>query len=164
MTSNHAFSLNGLERIRKGRFPALLVTGLALIAVFASEVSAVDEKRVVIDQASQILRAYEGDRLVLESPISSGKNHRTPNGTFRVGYKSRMHYSTLYDDAPMPYSVQINGNIFIHGFTYVPSRPASHGCIRVPVRGSNPARQFFYWVEPGTTVIVKGRWKGGSGR
>lgn len=156
--------LNGQKCVRKWRFFALLISGLSLWAVFVSEASAAGEKRVIIDQTSQILRAYEGDRLVLESPISTGKNHRTPNGTFRVGYKSRMHYSSLYDDAPMPYSVQINGNIFIHGFTYVPSWPASHGCIRVPVRGWNPARIFFYWVDPGTTVIVKGRWKGGSGQ
>ena len=152
------------ERIFGGRWRwfKLPTVGLSLLAAFTCIASAAGDKKVVVDQTLQILRAYEGDRLILECPISSGKNHRTPNGSFRVGYMSRMHYSSLYDDAPMPYSLQIKGNIFIHGFTYVPSRPASHGCIRVPVRGWNPARFLFYWVEPGTPVVVKGRWKGGS--
>lgn len=138
----------------------LIPVFLGLVGAFGLTHAADENKRVVIDQASQTLRAYEGDRLVLESRVSTGRNHRTPNGTFRIGYKSRVHYSTLYDDAPMPYSVQINGNIFIHGFLSVPGYPASHGCIRMPVRGDNPARKFFYWADPGTRVIVTGRWKG----
>jgi hypothetical protein len=40
-------------------------------------------KRVEIDKANQMLRAYEGDRLVFQSHISSGKYDRsTPNGGF----------------------------------------------------------------------------------
>jgi lipoprotein-anchoring transpeptidase ErfK/SrfK len=83
---------------------------------------------------------------------------RTPSGKFTAGVKLRMHYSRLYDNAPMPYSVQVNGNYFIHGFTSVPDRPASHGCIRVPLTGENPAKLFFEWVEPGTPIEITGEW------
>ncbi|MEI8234609.1 MAG: L,D-transpeptidase [Verrucomicrobiota bacterium] len=117
-------------------------------------------KYVVIDKSQQTLRAYEGSRVVLETRISTGRRGReTPNGHFRAQSKSLMHYSRLYGNAPMPYSVQIAGNYFIHGFFSVPDHPASHGCIRVPLSGSNPARQFYDWVEPGTPVAIVGAWR-----
>ena len=81
---------------------------------------------------------------------------------FTAGDKFRMHYSKLYHHAPMPYSVQVTGNIFIHGFSYVPRWPASHGCIRVPLTGDNPARRFYEWVEFGTPIEISGRWEGGQ--
>jgi len=119
------------------------------------------EKRVVIDKTTQMLRAYEGGKVVFESRVSTGKmGRRTPSGNFVAGDKLRMHYSRLYNNAPMPWSVQVNGNYFIHGFTSVPDRPASHGCIRLPLDGDNPAKRFFDWVETGTPIEITGEWAG----
>jgi lipoprotein-anchoring transpeptidase ErfK/SrfK len=119
-------------------------------------------KRAIVDKAAQELRAYQGDRLVLKTRISTGAlGKRTPTGTYAAGpLKSRMHFSSLYNNAPMPYSVQLAGHIFIHGFRSVPSVPASHGCIRVPLTGGNPARWFYRWVEIGTPVTVQNEWQG----
>ena len=50
--------------------------------------------------------------------------------------------------------VQINGNVFIHGFSSVPNYPASHGCIRMPLTNGNPAKFFYEWVQSGTPVSV----------
>lgn len=111
-------------------------------------------KRVEIDLTAQKLRAYEGNRLVMQTRISSGRNGCTPRGNFRAGWKNADHYSSLYNNAPMPWSVQVSGNIFVHGFTEVPNYPASRGCIRVPLTGSNPAKRFFHWVDPGTPIRV----------
>jgi lipoprotein-anchoring transpeptidase ErfK/SrfK len=118
------------------------------------------QKSVVVDKATQTLVAMQGERVVLSTPISSGRRgHRTPNGTFEAGpYKALMHRSSLYDDAPMPYSVQVTGDIFIHGYSSVPERPASHGCIRVPTDGS--AKFFYEWVDVGTPIEINGRWPG----
>ena len=111
-------------------------------------------QRVVIDKSRQVLRAYEGNRVVLETHISTGRRGReTPSGHFHAETKSLMHYSSRYGNAPMPYSVQIAGNYFIHGFSSVPNYPASHGCIRVPI---GTARQFYDWVSPGTPVDIVG--------
>lgn len=114
-------------------------------------------KRVVIDRTRQQLSAWQGERLVLQSNVSTGRRgHATPTGTFNAGpYKARMHRSSLYDGAPMPWSVQVNGNVFIHGFTSVPRRPASHGCIRMPMTGGNPARWFYQWIDRGTPVVIE---------
>ena len=118
-------------------------------------------KRVEIDKTTQTLRAYEGDKLVLETRVSTGKwDKSTPNGQFTAGPKEHMHYSKLFKNAPMPFSVQVNGDVFIHGFGSVPHSPASHGCIRVPLDKGNPARQFFDWVEPGTPIEITGHWEG----
>jgi lipoprotein-anchoring transpeptidase ErfK/SrfK len=113
------------------------------------------KKWVEINLAKQQLFAWQGSRLILQSRISSGRNGRTPAGEFRAGpFKARIHYSTRYHRAPMPWSVQINGNVFVHGFTSVPNYPASHGCIRLPLTGLNPAKLFFEWVDVGTPVRV----------
>lgn len=114
------------------------------------------EQQVEISLSQQRLRAWQGGRLVLQTRISSGKKRgSTPSGEFRAGpFRSKMHYSSRYQNAPMPWSVQVRGHVFIHGFTSVPDFPASHGCIRVPLTDGNPARFFFEWVLTGTPVRI----------
>src|SRR5437016_6005537 len=115
-------------------------------------------KRVEVDLANQRLRAYQGARLVLDSAISTGREgKKTPPGEFKAGpVKLRMHRSRLYHNAPMPWSVQVHENIFIHGFQKVPQHPSSHGCIRLPLTGANPAKWFYNWIDLGTPVSIKG--------
>lgn len=138
----------------------LLAVLLSASPAFAAR-SGSGGKRVVIDKTNQMLRAYEGEQLVFQSKVSTGKEGKeTPSGHYRAQSKSLMHYSRLYDNAPMPYSVEFSGNYFIHGFSSVPDRPASHGCIRLPLDNGNPARWFYNWVSPGTPIRVTGTWPG----
>jgi hypothetical protein len=118
------------------------------------------DKHVEVDLANQRLRAYQGTRLVLDSHISTGREgKKTPPGEFKAGpVKSPMHRSRLYHNAPMPWSVQVHENIFIHGFRKVPQHPSSHGCIRLPLAGANPAKWFYDWIDLGTPVTIKGHW------
>ena len=117
-------------------------------------------KHVEVDLGNQRLRAYQGARLVLDSHISSGREGRkTPPGDFKAGpVKSPMHRSRLYHNAPMPWSVQVHENVFIHGFQKVPRHPASHGCIRLPLAGANPAKWFYDWIDIGTPISIRGHW------
>lgn len=116
----------------------------------------VGSQRAEVDLSEQRLRAWQGKSLILESRVSSGRRSRTPTGKFRAGpYKARHHYSSLYDNASMPWSVQVSGHVFIHGFTSVPNYPASHGCIRVPLNEGNPAKFFYEWVKVGTPIHVR---------
>lgn len=118
------------------------------------------EKRVAINRAAQRLRAWQGERLVLDTRVSTGRRgHSTPTGQFSAGpYRARMHYSSLYDNAPMPWSIQVRGNVFIHGYHSVPPRAASHGCIRVPLYGGNPARWLYRWMDNGTPIVIADDW------
>ncbi|CAN5914496.1 hypothetical protein BH11VER1_BH11VER1_26040 [soil metagenome] len=113
-------------------------------------------KRVEVDLTKQQLSAWEGNRLVLQTHISSGRyRNSTPVGEFSAGpYKAEMHFSQKYNNAPMPWSVQLNDHVFIHGFSSVPHYPASHGCIRMPLDKGNPAKFFYEWVDVGTAVKV----------
>src|SRR5947208_2353135 len=122
-------------------------------------------KRVEVDLTNQRLRAYQGARLVLDSAISTGREgKKTLPGEFKAGpVKARMHRSRLYHNAPMPWSVQVHENIFIHGFRKVPRRPSSHGCIRLPLTGANPAEWFYNWIDLGTPISIKGHWPAASG-
>jgi lipoprotein-anchoring transpeptidase ErfK/SrfK len=118
------------------------------------------QKMIDIDQSKQLLVGYQGDLEVIKTKVSTGRaGHRTPNGSFKTGpYKSKIHYSKLYDNAPMPYSIQVNGNVFLHGYSSVPSYPASHGCIRVPNGRYSAARYLYNWAEKGVDVNVHGSW------
>lgn len=118
------------------------------------------EKRVVISKKEQKLRAYQGDRLVIETNVSTGKKgHTTPSGSWKAGpEKSRMRYSRKYDNSPMPWSVQIVGDVFMHGYRSVPRRPASHGCIRLPLTGINPAKFIWEWIDLGTPITIDTHW------
>src|SRR5262249_17421555 len=66
--------------------------------------------------------------------------------------------SHKYNDAEMPWSVQVRGSVMIHGSHSVPRRAASHGCIRVPLTGQNPARWIYDWIDLGTPIVIADRW------
>lgn len=83
-------------------------------------------------------------RLTIEGPevnksfrISSGlaPKYATPGSgkCFAPDFIEAVHYSSLYNKAPMPNSVFYNGNIAIHGTEaeWLLGKPASHGCIRL---------------------------------
>jgi lipoprotein-anchoring transpeptidase ErfK/SrfK len=57
-----------------------------------------------------------------------------------------MHYSSLYNYSPMPYSIFFLGGYAVHGTNEVRSlgRPASHGCIRLM---TGNARALFQLVQ-----------------
>lgn len=117
----------------------------------------VGKKRIEVDKSAQELTAFQGNVIVLKTNVSTGKpGHNTPNGEFKTGPKERMHYSRKYDNAEMPYAVQVNGDIFFHGHRSVPSYPASHGCIRMPLGRNGAAKYLFGWVERGIDVKIFG--------
>jgi hypothetical protein len=116
----------------------------------------IPEQWVEISIADQRLVAGQGSRIVMETHISSGKRgHSTPRGSFTAGpIKQVRKFSSIYNNAPMPYSVQVKGNIFIHGSGSVPRYPASAGCIRMPLTGRNAAKWFYNWVSLGAPIRV----------
>ena len=117
----------------------------------------VGPKRIEVDKALQELTAYQGDMVVLKTNISTGRpGHGTPNGDFLTGPKERMHYSHKYNDAEMPYAIQVHGDVFLHGYSSVPRYPASHGCVRIPLGRKSPAKYLYGWVNRGIEVKIFG--------
>ena len=84
--------------------------------------------------------------------VSTGKEgHETPTGVFTVLQKQIEHYSSKYDNAPMPFMERLTwGGVALHAGS-LPGRPASHGCIRLPRRFA----QLLYGVTTlGMTVVI----------
>ncbi|MGH4014495.1 MAG: L,D-transpeptidase [Pseudonocardiaceae bacterium] len=82
-------------------------------------------------------------------PISSGKpGYETPPGVFEVTYKDRDHRSSIYYNAPMPYSVFFNGGIAFHEGDV---QEQSHGCVRLT---HEAAKTFYADLQPGDVVEV----------
>jgi len=113
-------------------------------------------KRVYVDLTKQVFWAWQGDLLVMHTPISSGRQFKdTPPGSYLTGKKEEMHISTIYG-SKMPFSVHLKGNYFIHGSELTTTTPGSHGCVRLPMY-NDAAQWFFGWVETGVPVVVKGK-------
>jgi lipoprotein-anchoring transpeptidase ErfK/SrfK len=104
------------------------------------------EKYILINRRLQYLGLYEWGNLKHCFPISSGTSNSTPLRKFVVHYMDQVHYSSIFEQAPMDHALNIGGDYFIHE-GIVPGYPASHGCIRVfPLH----ARFLFYqWAKPG---------------
>lgn len=87
-----------------------------------------------VDLASQTAYVYRDDTLIGVTTIASGKRgYETPDGTFSVLEKERIHHSNKYDNAPMPYMQRLTwSGLALHG-GHPRGYPASHGCIRMPM-------------------------------
>lgn len=61
------------------------------------------------------------------------RGYRTPVGRFKPYLLHKMHYSSIYENAPMPHSIFFLGGYAIHGTLEVRNlgRPVSHGCVRL---------------------------------
>lgn len=67
-------------------------------------------------------------------PVSTARRGKiTPVGDYKPQFLSRYHKSSLFNGAPMPYSIFFHGNYAIHGTDQISrlGRPASAGCVRL---------------------------------
>jgi len=96
---------------------------------------------VQVDKSSQRMSVIVNGQHRYTWPVSTGI-YGTPSGTFRPQSLSRNHRSSLFNNAPMPYSIFYDGNFAIHGTNHVSQLggPASRGCVRL--HPSNAATLF----------------------
>lgn len=87
-----------------------------------------------VDVSEQLMRVYVNGKRFYTWRVSTGRGrYHTPRGSYRPTFLKRMHYSSKYNNSPMPWSIFFKGGYAIHGTNYIKSlgRPASHGCIRL---------------------------------
>ena len=109
------------------------------------------QRNVLISLSKQRASLFKNGKLIAETKISSGKKSTpTPKGEFVISDKHRHHTSSIYHVA-MPYFQRLSGEAFGFHTGYVPSYPASHGCIRMP---DSSARKFFSLTRVGDTVTI----------
>ena len=107
---------------------------------------------IVVSLPQQLVHVYRGGVRIGESTISTGRpGHDTPTGVFTILQKQKMHRSTLYDDAPMPFMQRLTWDgIALHAGR-LPGYPASHGCVRLPAAF---AEALYDVTDHGGVVVV----------
>ena len=120
------------------------------------------EKWVDVNLRSQTLVAFEGDKPVFATAVSTGKenaedrekDHKTPTGTFRIREK---HIAATMDgdvatDGPysiedVPWIMYFNGSYALHGAFWHNNfgHQQSHGCVNL---APLDAKAVFGWTEP----------------
>jgi L,D-transpeptidase catalytic domain len=104
-------------------------------------------RHVEVDLRRQVMALANGGKPRYTFHISSGKwSTPTDRGHFRF-YRRQPGYNSLR----MLDSVYYNRGEAIHGYRAVPTYPASHGCIRSPIRD---ARFIYNWVRLGMSIYV----------
>ncbi len=124
-------------------------------AVLGTTNSAGEEKWIEVNLGEQKTRAWEGNRLVMEFPISSGKWSPTPKGTFNIWYKTRNQsmiggsqaLGTYYNLPNVPSNMFFYQGYALHGAYWHNNfgQPMSHGCVNEPLAS---AAQIFEWAGP----------------
>lgn len=117
-------------------------------------------KWIDVSLSKQKLTAYDGDKVIYTSLISSGvARYPTVTGTFSVYLKYEKQTmvggrgSDAYNLPNVPYVMYFYQDYGIHG-TYWHSnfgRPMSHGCVNTP---TDVARLLYNWAPIGTPVVV----------
>jgi lipoprotein-anchoring transpeptidase ErfK/SrfK len=122
--------------------------------VWAASIPATGETRIVIDRLTQMAYVYRDDRLVGATTVSTAKGSMvTPLGFWSVLEKRKFYRSRKYDNAPMPFMQRIDSyGIAMHGGNN-PGYPASHGCIRLPMKF---AEKLYGLTKVGTKVVIEG--------
>jgi hypothetical protein len=113
------------------------------------------EKWIEVSLKTQTLRAWEGNKLVMEYKISSGKWSPTPTGTYSIWYKTRYQkmsggsreLGTYYYLPNVPHNMFFHQGYAIHGAYWHNNFgiPMSHGCVNEPLA---QAAQLFEWAGP----------------
>jgi len=88
---------------------------------------------VLVNLDTQRLVAFRNGLPIGASTVSTGaQGHETPTGVFTILQKQQEHYSSTYNNAPMPNMQRLTWQgIALHAGN-LPGYPASHGCIRLP--------------------------------
>ena len=137
---------------------------LADAKVLGTTNAAGEEKWIDVSLDEQKLRAYEGNRIVKEFLISSGKWAKTPKGDFRIWYKTRLQamkggskeLGTYYYLPNVPHNMFFYQGYAIHGAYWHSNfgQPMSHGCVNSPLA---EVAELFEWtgpvLEPGTNIL-----------
>lgn len=120
--------------------------------VWAPQVAPDGPMLLIVNLSTQRGLLFRNGVPIGASTVSTGKTgHSTPTGVFAVLQKQTEHYSSKYDNAPMPYMQRLTwGGVALHAGN-LPGFPASHGCIRLP---PGFAKLLYGATRLGMTVII----------
>ena len=110
---------------------------------------------LIVSVPDQQAYVYRNGVLIGRSTVSTGRpGHKTPTGVFHILEKEVKHFSSKYNNAPMPNMERLTWDgIALHAGN-LPGYPASHGCVRLPLEFS---KLLYTVTSKGTTVVIADR-------
>lgn len=107
---------------------------------------------VYVELNRQLATVYRNGVRIAVSTVSTGKEgHDTPGGVFTILQKNKTHFSSTYNNAPMPNMQRLTWKgVALHAGN-LPGYPASHGCVRLPMEFS---KLLFATTSMGGTVVI----------
>ena len=139
--------------------PKQLAVALPQAAVLGNSTG---EKRIEVNLNNQHLYAYEGNHLIYDFPVATGKWYPTPTGTFYIWVKlryTRMSGGTgadYYNLPNVPFvmffyndSVSKSQGFSLHGAYWHNNfgHPMSHGCVNMR---AEDVEKIYNWADPPT--------------
>lgn len=106
-----------------------------------------------LSTGAQRLYVVEGDKVLLATPVCVGKpGSPTPQGNYRIYSKvaERRRVSSPGAGYPMTYWMEFLPAYGLH-WGFVKSTPATHGCVRMPIKA---AQKTFQLVRSGTPINI----------
>jgi hypothetical protein len=107
---------------------------------------------IVVSLPDQLVYVYrDGIRIGVSTCATGRPGHATPTGVFTILQKDADHHSSLYHDAPMPFTERLTwSGVALHAGS-LPGYPDSHGCVHLPLAFS---KLLFQVTRLGTPVII----------
>ncbi len=142
-TRSYAAAVAQIKALRPGEF------------IWRPQLSPEGPVVIVVSLPLQLVQVYRNGVAIAVSTCSTGMTgHRTPTGVFTILQKREKHFSSIYNNAPMPNMQRLTWQgVALHA-GQLPGYPASHGCIRLPLDFS---RLLFTVTGLGTSVIIADR-------
>ena len=142
----------------------LLIVITLVFLVFPGRASAnviTDKKLITVDIGKKMLFAWDGGRIVYQSPVATGMRYTpTVRGTFKIQRKVPLQDMKGSYPPYEPYYIKNVPNVMyfyqayaIHG-AYWHNRFGSaytHGCVNLPVGAS---KWIYDWADVGTQVVI----------
>lgn len=107
---------------------------------------------LTVDLDARVLSVFRAGYEIGATAVLLGtEDHPTPLGVFPITQKEKVHFSSIYTGAPMPYMQRLtNDGITLHG-SQVELGYASHGCVGMPEKF---AAKLFATTQIGDKVYV----------
>jgi len=126
------------------------------------------DKTIEINLSQKKLIARQGDKIILETAINTGKYLNSPQGDFSISHKylsvdlsGGSHLNQTYFYLPnVPYALYFKPEFAIIGSYWSKSfgQESGFGCIEVPL---DQAETLYYWADsptlsssPGTKIVI----------
>ena len=121
------------------------IVAILLSVFFVSPAMA--DLNITVDLSDQVMIVDTPGEGYAVWDVSTGRKGKgTPTGYYQPYLLKKMHYSSKYNNAPMPYSIFFEGGYAIHGTNAIQKlgMKASHGCVRLH---PDNARLLFHLVN-----------------